>query len=147
MKTNKSIKSAVATITLLAASPMIADHGSSIAAGVLGGGLGMMAGLALAEPHHHHCHEVIHVHERGPSRDWLEDQIERLEHKLRKANQYIEQLENEQKKADQYIQQLEDQTEKQEFEIHRLQKKIKQLEGTHSPTGKTEIILSAKSVS
>ena len=135
--------------------PMMAHHGSNVLmGGFMGAGMGamvgghdgvvpgLMTGLAVGtmaevmdhDQDHYHCHEVVYTHEVRPSRDWLEEQIEILEHKLHKAHQHAEQLEHE--------------LEKKDFEIHRLQKRVKQLEqGCHHSSGTTEIIFSTKAIS
>lgn len=54
----------VALVACTAVTPINAHHGNSIAAGFMGAGLGMMAGMALADHHHshHHSHHVHHHH-------------------------------------------------------------------------------------
>lgn len=51
----------IALSAALTLAPMTAHHGSNIAAGFMGAGLGMMAGMALADHHHsHHYHHYEH---------------------------------------------------------------------------------------
>lgn len=62
MKRVLSIQIFLAAATLLACAPAKADHGSSVAAGFLGAGFGMMAGMALADHHHSHCYHHNHYY-------------------------------------------------------------------------------------
>lgn len=154
MKILQTTRMVLAFSIFLTGAPLGARHGSNVLmGGFMGAGMGamvgghdgvvpgLMTGLAVGtmaeamdHDHHHHCHEVVYTHETRPSREWLEEQLDIVEHKLHKAHQHIQQLEHELDKKD--------------FEIHRLQKKVKQLEScNHHGSDKTEIIFSAKAVS
>jgi hypothetical protein len=141
------------TIPLIAisCSPKIshATHGNNIIMGsFMGAGMGaalggydgilpgMITGLAvgttaeLLEDDNHGCcyQEVVYSREIQPSRQWLEDQVDHLEHKLQKKQQRIRQLEHE--------------LEQKNYEIHRLRKELKKLDS--KTTQKQEILISAK---
>ena len=78
-------------------------------------------------------HEVVYAHKAHPSREWLEERVDSLEHQLHKSKQYV--------------QQLQDKLEEKDYEIHRLQKKIKILEQRNHAGDHTEIVFSTKSIS
>lgn len=155
MQSLQTIRILVLLNLFIAVTPLTARHGSNIFLGgfmgagmgaILGGHDGVVPGLVtgltvgtaaemMDDAHdHHHCHEIIYTHEVRPSREWLEEQVDKLDHKLNKAYKQIQLLEEE--------------IEKKEFENHRLQKRIKQLEQAgHHNQDRTEIIFSAKAVS
>lgn len=162
MKFVRNAKKIFTIASFLATAPMAAHHGSNIfLGGMMGAGIGAIAGgndgvvpglvtgLAVGTAaeiiddaqDHHHCHHVVYTHESRPSRDWLEEQIEILEHKLYKAQQRNNQLEHELDKLDYEL-------EKKDAEILHLQKEVKQFRlANHHDHETTEIILSAKTVS
>lgn len=140
----------VATLIAVLCSTKInhATHGNNMIMGsFMGAGMGaalggydgilpgMITGLAvgttaelLEDDRDYYYQEVVYSREIQPSRQWLEDQVDHLEHKLQKTQQHIRQLEHE--------------LEQKDYEIHRLRKELKRLES--KTTQKQEIIISAK---
>jgi hypothetical protein len=156
MEIVKKLVPAVTLICLLAWTLADARHGSNIFfGGMMGAGIGAMAGgrhgvvpglmtgLAAGtvaeiiedadQPHHYcHHHDVVYTHEVRPSREWLEEEIERLEGKLHKAHQNIRQLEHD-------LEMLEHELNGKNAEIHHLKKQLK-------GNDKAEIVISAKAI-
>jgi hypothetical protein len=150
----KNISRLALTILILCGAPVLARHGSNIfVGGMMGAGIGAMAGghdgvvpglmtgLAFGTAaemidnaaHDHHCHHhVIYTREVRPSREYLEEQIEILEHKLYEQQERTNYLEHK-------IAKLEHELKHKDAEIYHLQKLAK---------GKdtTEIIFSAKAI-
>jgi hypothetical protein len=150
----KNISRLAAISIILLGSPILAHHGSNIfVGGMMGAGIGAMAGghdgvvpglmtgLAFgtaaelidnaANDHHHH-HHVVYTREVHPSREYLEEQIEILEHKLYEQQERGNYLEHK-------ISKLEHELSHKDAEIYHLQKLVK---GKDS----TEIIFSAKAI-